>query len=217
VEIAELFRREVLREFVERELIPESVASNMLGWPHSGFHVHLGPVIDGNDREQLKQTASYGARAPLALSRLTYDRKKELVSYSYTNPYDKLEYTEKLTPEELIARLVTHVPDPWEQTTRYFAWFSNRTRGVRKKRERVGGDQKGGGEEREVRTPAHWKRKWAKLLQLVFEVNLVCPRCGTEMKILSFLTEREPIRKILAHLRGKGIDARAGPFADSAA
>jgi len=70
---------------------------------------------------------------------------------------------------------------------------------------------------REARAPAHWKRKWAELLQLVFEVNLACPRCGNEMKILSFVTERDHIRKILAHLKAKGIDARAGPFADSAA
>jgi hypothetical protein len=43
VDIAELFRRVTLRAFVERELISESVAENMLGWPHSGFHAHLGP------------------------------------------------------------------------------------------------------------------------------------------------------------------------------
>jgi hypothetical protein len=51
----------------------------------------------------------------------------------------------------------------------------------------------------------------------VFEENLTCPRCGTEMKIVSVLTEREPVNKILAHLKKKGIDARAGPFADRAA
>jgi len=99
----------------------------------------------------------------------------------------------------------------------HYAWYSNRTRGVRKKRKAAGCDQKGRGEEREARAPARWKRKWAELLQLVFEVNLVCPRCGTEMKIISFVTDRKPIAKILAHLRSKGIDARAGPFADSAA
>ncbi|MFQ6104602.1 MAG: hypothetical protein ACE5OP_09960 [Candidatus Glassbacteria bacterium] len=73
------------------------------------------------------------------------------------------------------------------------------------------------GEEKEVRAPAHWKRKWAELLRLVFDVSLACPRCGTEMKILSFVTESEPIGKILAHLKQKGTCARAGPFAGSAA
>jgi hypothetical protein len=101
-------------------------------------------VIHGDDREQLVATARYGARAPLALSRLTYDREKELVFYTYNNPYDHVEYTEKVTPHELIARLVTHIPDPWEQTTRYFGWYSNRTRGVRKKRKPKGIDARAG-------------------------------------------------------------------------
>jgi len=214
VDIAELFRREVLGGFVERELITESVARNMLSWPHSGFNVHLGPVISGNDEEQLKATACYGARAPLALSRLTYDRQKQEVAYTYTNPYDHVSYTEKITPYELIARLMTHIPDPWEQTTRYYAFYSNRTRGKRK-RDHV--NQERVGEQSEARVPMQWRRNWAEALRLVFEVNLTCPRCGTDMKIVSVLTKTEPVHKILAHLKQKGIDARAGPFADSAA
>ena len=219
MDIAEYFRRNVLSAFARRELLTESVAENMLAWPHSGFHVHLGPVIHDDDKEQLKATARYGARAPLALSRLTYDREKNLVSYTYTNPYDHAEYTERITPYELIARLMTHIPEPWEQTTRYFGWYSNRTRGVRKKRKHTVDSRKsvGVGEDREGRAPLPWRRKWAELLRLVFEVNLACPRCGTEMRIVSFITEREPIQKILAHMRGKGIDTRAGPFEDSAA
>jgi len=92
----------------------------MLSWPHSGFHAHLGPIISGDEREQLKQTARYGARAPLALSRLSYNREKQAITYTYTNPYDHLDYTEKITPYELIARLMTHLPDPWEHTTRNY-------------------------------------------------------------------------------------------------
>jgi hypothetical protein len=37
------------------------------------------------------------------------------------------------------------------------------------------------------------------------------------MKIVSLITGVEPIEKILSHMRAKGIDARAGPFADSVA
>jgi len=46
---------------------------------------------------------------------------------------------------------------------------------------------------------------------------LACPNCGTEMKVISFVTERNQFARILAHLKEKGVDARAGPFADSAA
>jgi len=159
VDIAELFRREVLRAFVERELITESVARNMLSWPHSGFHVHLGGGIGGDAREKLKKTARYSARAPLALSRLTYVQKSQRIAYRYTNPYDHAEHTEKVTPHELIARLMTHIPDPGEHTTRYFGFYANRTRG---KRRAVHGGQENAAEEREARAPKQLRRKWAE-------------------------------------------------------
>jgi hypothetical protein len=73
------------------------------------------------------------------------------------------------------------------------------------------------GETRAGSPAAKWKKGWAELLQLVFEVSLTCPRCGGEMKIISVITGREPIEKILGQLRDKGVDPRAGPFADSAA
>jgi hypothetical protein len=207
----------VLRAFVERELISESVAENMLSWPHSGFHVHLGPLIHEDEGEVLRATARYCVRAPLSLSRLAYDGEAGMVSYSYTNTYDQTEGTERITPLELIARLVLHIPDPRERVVRYFGTYANRSRGKRRMRGIVRGSQESEIEAAGGRTPALWKKKWAELLQLVFEVSLVCPRCGNEMKIISFITGAEPIEKILAHLKEKGIDARAGPFVDAVA
>jgi hypothetical protein len=80
VDITELFRRTVLREFVKRELLTEEAAETMLSWPHSGFHVHLGPLIHDDDAELLATTARYCARAPLSLSRFTYDKNAQTVS-----------------------------------------------------------------------------------------------------------------------------------------
>jgi hypothetical protein len=217
VDIAELFRRVVLRAFVEKELISESVAENMLAWPHSGFHVHLGPLIGEDEGELLGRTARYCARAPLSLSRLTYDRDIQMITYAYTNPFDNTEATERITPLELIARLAAHIPDPGERLVHYFGYYANRSRGARRMR---GTSPAGQGDEKkreDARAPASWKKSWAELLQLVFEVTLACPRCGQQMKIVSFITGSEPIEKILAHMRAKGIDARAGPFANSAA
>jgi hypothetical protein len=99
----------------------------------------------------------------------------------------------------------------------YFGWYANRTRGKRRKGGIIPGDQASETDVACGRAPTLWKKKWAELLQLVFEVSLVCPRCGGEMRIRSFITGSEAIEKILSHMRAKGIDARAGPFADSAA
>ena len=50
-----------------------------------------------------------------------------------------------------------------------------------------------------------WRRRrkltWAKLIQKVYEIDpLLCRFCGTEMKIISFITEYPLIKKILTHI-----------------
>ncbi len=42
---------------------------------------------------------------------------------------------------------------------------------------------------------------WAMLLARIYEINpLACSRCGGEMRIIAFVTESEPIRRILRHI-----------------
>ena len=213
VDISELFRRVVLEAFVKEELITQDVAHNMLSWPHSGFHVHIGPRLLLDDGDSLGATARYAARAPISLSRLHYDRENQKATYCYTSAYDKQEHIEQLSPLELIARLATHIPDRYEHLLRYSGHYSNRSRGTR--RAMVSGTETGIVDEKSP--PTHWRRQWQQLLQRVFHVTLTCPTCGTEMKIISVISGSEPVDKILSHLRDKGIDARAGPFADQAA
>ena len=44
-------------------------------------------------------------------------------------------------------------------------------------------------------------RLWAALLARIYEVfPLVCPRCGGEVRLIAFLTERVTIERILNHL-----------------
>jgi hypothetical protein len=52
----------------------------------------------------------------------------------------------------------------------------------------------------------------------VFAVKVErCPRCGGEARSLGFVTEPAVVRRILAHLEQRGIEARAGPWAGAAA
>ncbi|MGI9078625.1 MAG: hypothetical protein ACR2G6_15040 [Gemmatimonadaceae bacterium] len=44
----------------------------------------------------------------------------------------------------------------------------------------------------------------------------VCPRCSGAMSIVAFITEQAVVRRILAHLERRQVDARAGPWADVA-
>lgn len=62
------------------------------------------------------------------------------------------------------------------------------------------------------------RRRWAELLRMVFKVEVeVCPRCGGEARIVGLVTEPPVVRRILAHLERRGVEARAGPWATVAA
>lgn len=53
---------------------------------------------------------------------------------------------------------------------------------------------------------------WASLIAKVYEVDpLVCPHCGSEMKLIAVITDPSEVRKILRHLLKIG---RAPPGLD---
>ena len=62
------------------------------------------------------------------------------------------------------------------------------------------------------------RRRWAELLRRVFDIEIhLCPSCAGAMHIVAFVTAQKAVRRILAHLERRDIDARARPWADAAA
>jgi hypothetical protein len=60
------------------------------------------------------------------------------------------------------------------------------------------------------------KQAWARLLAKVYEIDtLVCPKCGSEMKVIAVIQDPVEIRDILAHLvktgRKAGLPASTAP------
>ena len=56
------------------------------------------------------------------------------------------------------------------------------------------------------------RRTWARLLRKVFEVDpLLCPRCGSKLKIVSVITDPRVVDHILKHLERETCRAR-DPF-----
>ena len=97
-----------------------------------------------------------------------------------------------------LAQLVTHIPSRYEQTVRYYGFYSNKSRGLRKKADADDG------------IPAiipsamsskEFRQNWARLIQKVYEVDpLICPKCQGSMKVISFIEKIEIIEMILRHL-----------------
>ena len=56
---------------------------------------------------------------------------------------------------------------------------------------------------------------WARLIAKVYEIDpLVCPRCGSEMRLIAVITDPAEVRTILRHLVKIG---RAPPGLDASA
>ena len=79
--LTEAVRRAVLRLFVRLERLDADQAAGMLTWPHSGCHAHTAVRVPEDDRAFATRLARYGARHPVALERLTYDRTARAVTY----------------------------------------------------------------------------------------------------------------------------------------
>ena len=225
--LVEAWRRAVLAWFVAEDWLSEEAAASMLAWPHSGFTAHVGPEIAGDDRASLLRVARYSARAPVAEGRLRYDAARaevELVSDAQGGPYAGVH---RMTALAFIARWVQHVPERYETRVRYYGAYATRRRlWWRRRGVEVAGAAGASGAEcapsSEPSTAGDWpalrarRRRWAELLRRVFQVEIeVCPDCGGAMRILSFITAAAPVRRILTHVERRGIDARAGPWAEA--
>ena len=111
---------------------------------------------------------------------------------------------------EFLALLSAQVPNRGESVTRYFGRYSSRARGERKKKERAAASATilSGGDE-----PFEEKHKpslsWAECMKRFYEIDpLACPKCGSQMRIIAFLTDHHEIEKIM---KSQGIAKAQAP------
>ena len=110
---------------------------------------------------------------------------------------------EVFEPLDFLAEITQHIPDQGTQLMRYFGWYSNKTRGQRKKQTAQEGlssvalAQEGSSEDVEMDDSMRPSRKaarmrWAALIQRVYEVDpLKCSKCGGEMSIIAFIERKD--------------------------
>jgi len=97
-----------------------------------------------------------------------------------------------------LAQLVTHIPNKGEQMVRYYAYYSNKSRGLRKK---AGTDDALPALIESELSSKEFRQNWARLIQKIYQVDpLLCTKCSGSMKIISFIEDEEIIKKILKHL-----------------
>ena len=98
--------------------------------------------------------------------------------------------------------MLLHIPDNVHVTTRYCGWYANRPRGMRRQAEPAALEAPPVIIPAPRLAPTEASRRWATLLQQMFEVNpLVCPTCHGPMRVVAFITQPSVIDQILTHLR----------------
>ncbi len=199
-DLEEPFRYEVFKMLKAEGKINDVVIENMMNWRHSGFNVYCGNAIWPHNEEGLENLARYIIRASFSQERMTYiaadDSADGVAKVLYESKDGKA--TKTFDALDWLAQLVTHIPTKGEQMVRYYGFYSNKSRGLRKK---AGiDDQVPALIESEV-SPKEFRKNWARLIQKIYNVDpLLCPKCSGSMRIISFIEDSEIIKKILKHL-----------------
>jgi hypothetical protein len=193
--------------------INDVVIANMMNWPparrayslrlgehHSGFNVYCGNAIWPHNEEGLENLARYIIRASFSQERMTYIAADQSADGVAKTIYQSKDGTSTKTFDALdwLAQLVTHIPSKGEQMIRYYGFYSNKSRGLRKK---AGTDDQIPALIESEISSKEFRKNWARLIQKIYNVNpLVCSKCFGSMKIISFIEDEQLVKKILKHL-----------------
>jgi len=124
--LRELFEIEVFRFLRRKELLSRERMELIRSWPHTGFNVHTGETIEMDDAPGLTRVARYLLRAPLMLSRITYDREHAAVRIESHSARGRESL--ELDVLDFIARLTTQIPGPHERLVLYYGLYANASR-----------------------------------------------------------------------------------------
>jgi len=150
-------------------------------WRHTGFNVYCGPRILPWQRKSMENLACYIIRASFSQERMTYHRETGQVEYRSKDGKE----TKVLHALEWLAAICSHVPNKGEQMVRYYGYYSNVSRGKRKKAD---ADDKIPSILEPELTDMAFRKNWARLIQKIYEIDpLTCPKCQGPILVIVFI------------------------------
>ncbi len=162
--------------------------------------MHIGARIWPEDETSFGNLARYIVRASFSQQRLVYIPAKKsadgIAKVVYSSKDGK---TKKIFDAfDWVAGLVVHIPNKYEQLVRYVGYYSNKSRGMRKKADTdhfIPSVAPGEMSSKEFRC------NWARLIKKIYKVDpLCCPNCAETIRVISFIESGPIIKKILVHL-----------------
>lgn len=105
----------------------------MPGLINNTSYISFPSSVSFSDTESVEGLARYIVRAPISQERMRYIPKASSPGDAGMVVYEgkTTGRIETFFPLDFLARLVTHIPNKYEQTVRYYGYYSNKSRGVR--------------------------------------------------------------------------------------
>jgi hypothetical protein len=204
-----------------------------------GFSLHAATRIHENDRAGRQRLLSYGARGPIAESRLS-KLPGGRFRYEMRRPMGNGQTELYFKGPELIGRLAALIPTPRKNMIRFFGVFAPASRlrskvvpghdAPRSKRPACGSDlEPDPTQPQDPKVQAlmeHYQKAndarrqpsridWATLLKRTFGIDLsTCSKCGGKRRVIATIKDGPAIKKVLEHL---GLPSEPLPMAPARA
>ena len=184
--------------------------------------------LPAGDQAGIERLTQYMTRCPFSLSRLVKVSDTGQVVYQAQKqacrafPDPKGDGTRAgvkrnfqiLSALDFLAEFTQHIPPKGSHLIRYYGWYSNKSRGMRKKAEAEASDESSSEAVSSAAAATGSSQTWAMLIKRVYEVDpLSCPACGGQM-VVGFVEppQRDVIKKIISHCGlWRSVAARAPP------
>ena len=93
-----------------------------------------------------------------------------------------------LSPLDFLVELTQHIPPQGAHLMRYYDWYSNKSRGMRKKAAAEAAAESPTAAGAEGASPGRSSQSWTMLIKRVYEVDpFSCPECGGQMAVVAFI------------------------------
>jgi len=185
-----------------------------------GYSLHADLAVHQDDRRKLERLLRYGLRPPFAKKRLslTPDGK---VCLKLRKPYFTGQTQIVLEPLDFLRRLIATIPPRRMNMVRFHGVFAPRAK-VRPALQQLLPQKQPDAKSASAEAPAdpeathgtggdtdteeipplppRYRRPWHELLKRVFDLDIICARCGSKMHRISHIDEPGTIKRILGHL-----------------
>ena len=128
-QMSEYFRRMIINFFLQKKLINQKLAQNLLNWRHSGFSIDNKVKIPAFSQKAREALSQYITKPPLSLKKVIFEQHDgKVIYYSDYNDYFKRN-TQVFTVQDFIASVTQHLPRKGLQYIRRYGLYSSRSKG----------------------------------------------------------------------------------------